>query len=623
MAASPSTPPPLLNSIAVSSAPTPSSIPAKRPLETASTSSTTTTTSSNSSTTSASSSTSSAAANNTATTTASTPAATAATAAAAATPQTKKVLERNQACLSCRSRKRKCDGGKPTCSACDRLERRCVYSTGGLSTVTKIHSSSSSFHASKTNNSTPSSNANRWPVPPAVNTNVEEAHPLVIHGPSPRTAQPPSTPPLLSAPTSSQNTFTAINHGSSSPPATRPSPSPSAQLAPTNGNQRHSHEPPAKRPRSTEAPLSSANLFTAHFLQASPFAGSDSELVWPEPATVESDTPDADFPSPAALTELVETFFEQIHPFMPCLYRAAIMADIAAGGPLSRPNPLSYILASLAAHINPSSGVSALSAPWAAAAKRGFDNAVARGNFTLLNVQAAVYICLYCLVTAEMAELWVYLAKAYRMCTPLGLHEIDSPRRSGRAGVGPLARSEQELEEQRRAVWAVFVLDRLVSWAPGWPTVVDERVFCVNFPVDEAVFQSGEIEQMSHIVIEPFAHQLSDLITPTPASAPPRSPYHYIRKLCILLGHIIAHTHSPHPPTRTQFDALETTLARFRLSLPRQYRSIANLPSSELTHVAQLNLLLHVCTILLHEPGSEAAQAAVGNIMAGLKMLWY
>lgn len=126
---------------------------------------------------------------------------------------------------------------------------------------------------------------------------------------------------------------------------------------------------------------------------------------------------------------------------------------------------------------------------------------------------------------------------------------------------------------------------------------------------------------MSHIVIEPFAHQLSDLITPTPASAPPRSPYHYIRKLCILLGHIIAHTHSPHQPTRAQFDALETTLARFRLSLPRQYRSIANLPSSELTHVAQLNLLLHVCTILLHEPGSEAAQAAVGNIMAGLKML--
>lgn len=108
---------------------------------------------------------------------------------------------------------------------------------------------------------------------------------------------------------------------------------------------------------------------------------------------------------------------------------------------------------------------------------------------------------------------------------------------------------------------------------------------------------------MSHIVVEPFAHNLEDLITPITASAPVRGPYHYICKLAVLLGRIVAYNNSPIPPTDNQeFESLETTLARFRLSLPRKYRGIVGLDSKDVTHVTQLNLLLHVCTILLHHP---------------------
>lgn len=108
---------------------------------------------------------------------------------------------------------------------------------------------------------------------------------------------------------------------------------------------------------------------------------------------------------------------------------------------------------------------------------------------------------------------------------------------------------------------------------------------------------------MSHIVVEPFAHNLEDLITPFTAFAPVRGPYHYICKLAVLLGRIVAYSNSPTPAIDTQeLESLETTLARFRLSIPRKYRGIVGLDPNDITHVTQLNLLLHVCTILLHHP---------------------
>lgn len=199
-------------------------------------------------------------------------------------------------------------------------------------------------------------------------------------------------------------------------------------------------------------------------------------------------------PPPEALAELVNIFFVQIHPFVPCLYRKQVFADIAPGGPLSKPCPLTYAMMALAAYIHPDPVLHERSVRWHAAAKRGFDLAVTRGQYSLHNVQASIYICLYSFVTSEMSELWVFLAKAYRMCNPLGLHQIDSPRRDRFTGFLPHPKSEQDLEERRRAAWGIYVLNSFLSYSTGWPLLINDRDFCVNFPVDEEVFQSGEIE---------------------------------------------------------------------------------------------------------------------------------
>lgn len=320
---------------------------------------------------------------------------------------------------------------------------------------------------------------------------------------------------------SSQSTFTAINHGSTSPTATINSSSNHQ-----NGNRRSSYEPPAKRQAiAVEAPGFDASLFTAQFLQASPLVGLDSlDYPWPEGMGVYNDgwpkksdspriigTPESngtiyigdgggvaeDLPPPETLVELVDLFFDQIHSFVPCLYRKQVFADIAPGGPLSKPCALTYSMIALAAYVHPDPVLHERSIRWHAAAKRGFDLAVTRGQYSLHNVQASIYICLFGFVRSEMSELWVFLAKAYRMCNPLGLHQIDSPRRNRFAGFLPHPKSEQDLEERRRAAWGVYVLNSFLSYSTGWPLQINDRDFCVNFPVDEEVFQSGEIE-VSH-----------------------------------------------------------------------------------------------------------------------------
>ncbi|RPA97602.1 hypothetical protein L873DRAFT_1771169 [Choiromyces venosus 120613-1] len=572
--------------------------------------------------------------------------------ASLSTPPTKKVLERNQACLSCRSRKRKCDGGKPTCGACERLERRCQYSQNSPATVTKIHSSSSASHQTQ-KASQPLHQ--QWTAP------NEDSTALKIGTPPPRAdrSEHVSTNPVAASTVASggvavsnHSAFTPINVDSTS------------QSPTANGNSSLRHEiiqsydlnKNAKRPYDNITSNYEANLFACQFLQASPLVGLDAidTVPWADsPAGVFDDrhkknkslspqaieTPEStnsattlvnndvggaleELPSHDSIVELFELFFDQIHPIIPCLYRKQILAGIQLGGSLSKPCPLVFAVLALASLVHPAQAMQDRSARWHAAAKRGFDAAVTRGNYSLNNVQASIYICMYCFVTAELSELWIFLGKGYRMSNPLGLHQIDSPRRGRFPGFLPHPKSEQDLEERRRAAWGLYVLDSFFSCSCGWPLAINDRDFCVNFPVDEDVFQSGEIEKMSHIVVEPFAHNLADLIGPTSASSPPRGPFHYLCKLAVLIGRIVSYNNSPIAPTdNTEFESLETTLARFRLSLPRKYRNIVGLSPSEVTHVTQLQILLHVCTILLHHPTPAFTRcvSAVNNILFILK----
>ena len=389
------------------------------------------------------------------------------------------------------------------------------------------------MHVLSSGSSEASQPLQQW-TPSATN---EDPHALQIGAPPPRADRSEHVPASTMATStvasgvavSNHNTFTPINLD------------PTSQSPTANGNSGPRHEviqpcdlsKNSKRPYDSTASNREAGVFACQFLQASPFVGLDAIDIVPwtdSPAGVgvwddrpkknkslspqETETPEStnsavtlvnndlggvleELPSHDTIVELVELFFDQIHPIIPCLYRKQILADIQPGGGLSKPQPLVFAVLALASLVHPTQAVQDRSAHWHAAAKRGFDTAVTRGNYSLNNVQASIYICMYCFVTAELSELWIFLGKGYRMSNPLGLHQIDSPRRGRFPGFLPHPKSEQDLEERRRAAWGLYVLDSFFSCSCGWPLAINDRDFCVNFPVDEDVFQSGEIEVCS------------------------------------------------------------------------------------------------------------------------------
>ena len=105
---------------------------------------------------------------------------------------------------------------------------------------------------------------------------------------------------------------------------------------------------------------------------------------------------------------------------------------------------------------------------------------------------------------AQMHELWIQLSSVWRMSQPLGLNSID--REGPFTGMLPLAHSEQEVEERRRTIWAVYILDRILSACVPWSMNINDDDFCVNFPAAEEVFQS---ESMKVCCLPPLAVELS------------------------------------------------------------------------------------------------------------------
>lgn len=371
-----------------------------------------------------------------------------------------------------------------------------------------------------------------------------------------------------------------------------------------------------------------ATRFALQFLQASPFVRfglMDIPHVSAVDEPVSSEEmpglTDDGLPSVKLMQELFTLFFDKWHSILPCLYKQRVMAEINPGGSLAQPNTLTFAILALSGYLHPDVGVKAASHKWADLGKAHFDHAVAEGQYEMQLVQGGIYLCLRMFGLGQMSQMWVFLASIWRICLPLGFHQIDSNSSSAYRGFLPDPRSELEIEERRRTVWSVYILDRLVSSAVPWSMCVVDSEFCVNFPVSEEVFQNGSMENVEHMIIDPFPTNIEYLLPLTMAStnAPPRDAYQQLCKLAVLLGRILSYTRSTNRSI-TEFETLNDTLTRLLLSTPKPYRTLSGVPSSELPTVLLLACVTHACTIFLHTDGGGEGEgpgaAAAENIVS-------
>jgi hypothetical protein len=346
--------------------------------------------------------------------------------------------------------------------------------------------------------------------------------------PSPSHVRVQSSTPTRVLPTSSKSAsnshsaFTPIN-AEISAAERQSSPAKSGTSPPhlTNGNnanprkrafsERNDESPPARNERVGKHE-SDSYTFAWQFLQASRFGGFEPVDVSQMPAVedlmnIDSSTNlalDTNYLPPSdTIHELFAVFFDKWHSILPCLYKKKTMEDIQPGGRLVlEPNTLTYAILALAGYLHPDPAIKSASHVWAEDARRHFDRAVFSGKYSLYSVQGGLYLCLRMFGLGQLSQMWIFLSSIWRMCQPLGLHQIDAS--SPFKGFLPEPRSEQELEERRRTVWAVYILDRLASIPVPWTMNIVDREFCVNFPAPEETFQNGSMQVRLH------SYRLSD-----------------------------------------------------------------------------------------------------------------
>ncbi|KAL9617029.1 MAG: hypothetical protein Q9160_008146 [Pyrenula sp. 1 TL-2023] len=166
--------------------------------------------------------------------------------------------------------------------------------------------------------------------------------------------------------------------------------------------------------------------------------------------------------------------------------------------------------------------------------------------------------------------------------------------------VGP--KDQLEIEERRRGMWALYIIDRNLSSLCGMPLAIDDRMFNVNFPVEERAFQDGK----DHASPRDFTVDLTALIGPSTFHDDPQpSTYELVLRAMILLGQITLY-HGVHQVGQSDgdrsevSDRIEGALARFSLVLSRF--DVTSVDFEDIDCVVWLHVTVQTCIVLFYHP---------------------
>jgi hypothetical protein len=103
-------------------------------------------------------------------------------------------------------------------------------------------------------------------------------------------------------------------------------------------------------------------------------------------------------------------------------------------------------------------------------------------------MQAAVW-CVYSLYNAgDITKAAVLLAQAVTLASLNGLNRLDDPNPNIALAI---QFSPIEEEECRCTLWALFLLDRHINYLMGRHFVINDTLWCVNYPLDDRYLQNG------------------------------------------------------------------------------------------------------------------------------------
>ncbi|KAI4946816.1 hypothetical protein J4E91_006988 [Alternaria rosae] len=319
-------------------------------------------------------------------------------------------------------------------------------------------------------------------------------------------------------------------------------------------------------------------------------------------------------PRPIIL-QLGELFLEHLYHIFPCFHKKSFLAKLECGD-LEKDAPLLlYAMCSVTARYHPETSIRKRSKEWYEQARFSYDLTRRRPDPAVRTIQAVLLLVFHAWTIGDYSTSWLFLGKAWRQAVVLGLNRMDASDHlsetraiseyscaSGKIDI----ESALEREESRRALWLLFIMDRMHAWPTGWPNAIPEILFKVDIPVAEAIFQGMNLDlRDSPFVNVPFTRNMSRLVNAVSVSKDSPNVFHYVIVAHVLLGRVSELVHSLHtspdsPEYAEDCTELDDMIVKFHLSLPRTASSILEASPTDRGHVAWLHIILNTMTILLH-----------------------
>ncbi|KAI1752314.1 hypothetical protein F4782DRAFT_530569 [Xylaria castorea] len=214
----------------------------------------------------------------------------------------------------------------------------------------------------------------------------------------------------------------------------------------------------------------------------------------------------------------------------------------------------------------------------------------------------------WCILATDEAKSMMFTraamscARAVRLAAMMGLHHLDSPPDESSPTLAP-PRDWAELEERRRVFWGIFCIDSHCSISTGWPHLIDITEVTTHLPANEAAFHSGESMNTCSIHdVFKGDHSYSSFAGSI--------------VVCHLFNLILKHAHRPKEndnPENYEYGEywkrhrdIDNTLSSAFMFLPESLRLPENY--RELTAV-NTNLNFHASIICLHNAALERIDA--------------
>ncbi|KAF9102360.1 hypothetical protein BGX27_011024 [Mortierella sp. AM989] len=505
-----------------------------------------------------------------------------------------------QACDPCRKKKIKCDGNKPSCANCAKIEVQCTY----LPSMKK--------------------RGPRQGYIELLEKRLDKMEKMLQNGPSVAIDQEPIDPPVSDG-----------ENDSNEPAFTRPNKPDSRYFGNTSAFSHYNDsEKLINLPAFCNSRQEPAKSLTKN---KKPLYGIKGEV-----------------PRKDILDHLIQLFFDSVYFQLPMIHPGTFMTQYREGK--VSPNLLNAICAS-AARFSTHPDVVTTPAflagePFASNVRAALIDSI--DIPTVANVQALLLLGMYEYGAARGPRAWMFGGMAIRMAHELGLNREDS------SPVFYLKGDWVMRETRRRTFWGCFIMDVLASSSSGRPRMMDERDCEVLLPSEDIAWHEarpvvtemldGDDETDSSVesskeekpdintnkTTSPRSensHATADASEPSAKQKPNKSEgnqkshrlssFAYLIRILGILGKVSQYVNRPQtkksiPPNEpgSEFSILDAALAAWLQSIPSAFKYSPSENSQMLGEKREgcliifMYVIYHTSVVLLHRPILAADKAS-------------